>query len=34
MSYKNLECYEQYSEFLTAAFEDLGFKVTANEEKK
>lgn len=32
MSYKNLDYYEQYSEFLAAAFEDLGFKVTAKDE--
>ena len=32
MSYKNLYCYEQYSEFLAAAFEDLGFKVTAKDD--
>ena len=28
MSYKNLEYFEQYKQFLEGAFEDLGYKVS------
>lgn len=27
MSYKNLDCYDQYCDFLTAALEDIGYKI-------
>lgn len=33
MSYRNLEYYEQYKEFLEGALEDLGYKVSLDHDE-